>query len=769
VEPLVVGGREFSAAVLERIDTLVRASPELRLTRLAREVCQWLNWKQPNGEWREASCRVALRRLEQLGVLELPTPRRLIVLPQQAVEPTPAWGPWPAIEGDLETLRAIELVRVEDARSPEAQLWKEMIASYHYCGSRPLVGAQLRYLIRCESGWLGALGFSAAAWRLHDRDHWIGWSERARAVHLQEVVANSRFLLLPWVKVSHLASKVLALASRQLPEDWQVVYSYRPLLLETFVEEDRFAGTCYRAANWQLIGHTKGRGRQDRDRTEKVPVKAIFVYPLDADWQRQLCREPFGRRQPLADPGPESLDWAAHEFAGAALGDLRLQRRLVQMAQDFYARPQANLPQACGTRARTKAAYRLLDHDDLSLPQLLAAHFTSTVERMRDHAVVLAVQDTTSINYNSHQETAGLGRIGTHKDGAQGLWLHDTMAFTPEGLPLGLLDAQVWARSRESFGKKALRAQLPIEEKESFKWLASFAAAAAAQRELAHTQVVSVGDREADVYELFQLALRRADHPHLLIRAEQDRRLSEGQNHLWETVAAQEIAGSQQVQASRRPGRAARVASLTVRFAEVELRPPKTVRRRGAPVRVWAVLAREEDPPPGVEPLEWMLLTTLPVRTAEEATEKLRWYTQRWQIEVYHRTLKSGCRIEERQLATARRLENCLAIDMVVAWRILHLTRLGREIPDLPCTVYFDDLQWQALHGFIHRSPDPPAEPPTLRQAIRMVASLGGFLGRKGDGEPGTKSIWLGLQRLDDISLAWQIFSPNFSGRPRPP
>jgi hypothetical protein len=764
VDARVIGGREFPAAVLTRIEAAVQEQPELTRTALARLVCEWLNWRQPDGRFREASCRVALRRLERLGVLKLPTPRRPGRSQKQTVERSAALESCPAIEGDLKALGAIELVRVTGGPSPEAQLWKEMITHYHYCGYRPLVGAQIRYLIRCQQGWLGAFGFSAAAWRLRSRDRFIGWSEQARAAHLPEVVANSRFLLLPWVKVPELASKVLALAGQQLAVDWQATYGYQPLLLETYVEEGRFTGACYRAANWQFIGYTTGRGRQDRHRTQHVPVKALYVYPLAEDWQRQLCREPFKRRQPFFGASSEEAGWAVREFGEAKLPDRRLVRRLVLMAQDFYARPQANLPQACGTRAKTKAAYRLLDHDQLSLPQLLAGHYTSTVERMRDHPVVLAVQDTTALNYSSHLDTEGLGPIGTQKEGAQGFWLHDTMAFTPEGLSLGLLDAQVWARSPQSFGKKAQRHQLPIEQKESFKWLTSFTAAAAAQRELAHTQVVSVGDREADIFELFALALRRTDQPHLLVRAEHNRLLAEGHQPLWETVAAQVVVGYQEVHSSRRPGHTARVARLAVRFAEVVLSPPRN-RHRGAPVRVWAVLAREEEPPPGMEPLEWMLLTTMAVRSAEEAAEKLRWYAQRWQIEVYHRTLKSGCRIEERQLATRHRLENCLAIDLVVAWRILHLTRLGRETPQLPCTVYFDDLQWQALHGFIHRTPEPPPETPTLRQVIRMVASLGGFLGRKGDGEPGVKSIWLGLQRLDDIALAWEISS----GRPRSP
>jgi hypothetical protein len=760
VEAAVVGGRVFSASVLERIDALVREQLELTRAGLAREVCRWLSWRQPHGALCAASCRVALGQLEQRGVLKLPAARRRIVRLKPAVAAGPSLLRCTPLEGALQALGSIELVPVASHRSPEALLWKEMIAAHHYCGYQPLVGAQIRYLVRCDLGWLGALGFSAAARHLRDRDRWIGWSPSARRAHRQKVVANSRFLLLPWVKVGNLASKVLSLASERLPADWQAKYGYRPLLLETFVEEERFAGTCYQAANWHCVGHTTGRGRQDRDRTRRVPVKAIYVYPLAADWQAELCREPLRSRAPLPAIAVEEAGWAEREFGADWRGDCRLQRRLVSLAQDFYAHPQANLPQACGTRARTKAAYRLLDHDQLTLRQLMRAHATSTVERMSEHAVVLAVQDTTSLNYSSHHDTEGLGPIGNKKNGPQGLLLHDTLAFTPEGLPLGLLDVQVWARSKESFGKKTRRAQLPIEQKESFKWLASFTAAAAAQSELPQTQVVSVGDREADVYELFHLALSRVDHPHLLVRAEHDRLIADGHQHLWEKVAAEPVAGFQEVQASRRPGRAARRACLAVRFAEVELRPPKNCRHRGEPVRIWAVLAREEQPPPEGEPLEWMLLTTKPVHTGEEAAEKLRWYAQRWQIEVYHRTLKSGCRIEQRQLATVRRLENCLAIDMVVAWRIFHLARLGRETPDLPCTVYFDDLQWQALYGFLHRSPEPPAQPPTLRQAIRMVASLGGFLGRKGDGEPGTQTLWLGLQRLDDIAAAWQIFRP---------
>jgi len=207
------------------------------------------------------------------------------------------------------------------------------------------------------------------------------------------------------------------------------------------------------------------------------------------------------------------------------------------------------------------------------------------------------------------------------------------------------------------------------------------------------------------------------------------------------------------------------VAQLELRFAPVELRPPQR-KPQLAPIRLWAIMATERDQ--GASALRWLLLTTVEVTDLESAAEKLRWYALRWQIEVFHRTLKSGCRMEDRQLRDADRLEACLAIDMVVAWRIVHLTKLGRETPEVACTVYFEDIEWKALVGFVHRNPIPPSKPPSLREAIRMVAGLGGFLGRKGDGEPGSQTLWRGLQRLDDIAEAWHLSSQRFVPRDGP-
>jgi hypothetical protein len=663
----------------------------------------------------------------------------------------------------LVELQPVEVVPVGVAESRAAQTWNEYLNRYHPQGAGPLCGAQIRYSIRSRTGeWLGGLAFSAAAWRLEARDCWIGWNEQARREHLQEVIANSRFLILPWLRVPNLASHVLGQALRRVGSDWQEIYGYEPCLVETFVDAEHFAGTCYRAANWEMVGLTQGRGRQDRDHDRGQPVRQVWVYALHPQ-----ARQRLGGHAPAPPPPP--ADWAEEEFGGARLGDARLRERLLILGRDFYARPQANLPQACQTRARTKAAYRFLEHPHTSMEALLQPHYEATRQRIAAEPLVFAVQDTTYLNYSTHAATDDLGPIGSAKEGAVGLVLHSTLAFNQEGTPLGLLDVQCWARDAAQFGKRHRRKDLPMEEKESVKWLKSFRQVAEVQRCTPSTRLVMVGDREADIYELFHAARAEENGPWLLIRAQRDRLRTEGQEHLWPWMAQQAVAGVQEIRVPRRGVQPARVARLEVRLARVSLRPPHGKKELGE-LTLWAVLAQEVEEPRGVKPLRWMLLTTCRVESFEAACEKLRWYTLRWGIEVFHRTLKSGCKIEQRQLGSADRLEACLAIDLVVAWRIFHLSKLGRETPDLPCTVYFEEAEWKALLAYVTKNPVPPAQPPSLREAMRWAAMLGGFLGRKGDGEPGTQTLWLGLQRLDDITETYKIFahrghSPPVSSR----
>jgi hypothetical protein len=755
-------GREFSEADIIVVQQVIEAKPGASRRALSLAICDRLGWRSKDGKAKQMSCRLALLKLGREGHIRLPAGRAFPARRGSGRKPEAVESK--AIQCSLQKLQPIELVLIGIGDRANSKVWNSLMEQYHPLGAGPLCGAQMRYLIRGGNGeWLGGFAFSGAAWRLQSRDEWIGWSDAARKENLHRVAGNSRFLVLPHVRVAHLASHVLGLAVRQLQQDWKQRYGDELLLLETFVEAAHYRGTCYRAANWVEVGKTQGRGRQDAKHRQTASVKRIFMYALDAQAKPRLCQAE-GPPAVVAPSRPPAADWAEEEFGNARLGHERLRKRLMTIARDFYARPQAQIPQACQSRAKTKAAYRFFQHPKATMDAVLEPHIEATQQRMRKETIVLAVQDTTSLNYSSHPATLELGPIGSTPDGIIGLIMHDTMAFSLEGTPLGLLDVQCWARDGEEFGKKHQRKQRPIEEKESNKWLQSFRHLDQVQQQCPETTLVSVGDREADIYELFHLALEKPTGPKLLVRAEQNRLLADGQGHLWAQLQQQPRTGIQQLHVPRRHQRAARQAHLEIRFAEVTLKPPHGKARYGS-LKLWAILAQEVNAPVGIDPLEWMLLTTCRVQTFDDAIEKLNWYTKRWCIEVYHRTLKSGCQIEERQLGAADRIEACLAIDMVVAWRVYHLTKLGREVPDVPCTVFFEDAEWIALTAFLTQNPVPPAQPPTLRQAIRMVASLGGFLGRNSDGQPGTKSLWLGLQRLDDITATAKIFNPNL----RPP
>jgi Domain of unknown function (DUF4338)/Transposase DNA-binding/Transposase Tn5 dimerisation domain/Transposase DDE domain len=760
---VVVCGQIFPQEILQRINATLSDHPDWSRAELARRVCDWLDWRTEAGQRKHMSCRVALGRLAERGLIRLPAPRHRVSFGAQSFSKIRLNVP-SRLEGSVKNLGQIKLVLVS-AKNRDLDLqWKKLVATHHYLGYRPLCGAQLRYLMVCEHGYVGALGFSAAALYLKARDRWIGWSHQARQAHLRHVVANSRFVIACGVKVANLASKVLGMAQRRLAKDWAQTYGYRPLLVETYVESKRFGATSYRAANWIYVGKTCGRGRQDRAHREEKPLKDIYLFPLQPNCQKLLCEEPGPARhsptwcgKPQKPPG----DWAEQEFGNVRLRDRRHRQRLFTVARDFYAQPAANIPQACQSRAKTKAAYRLFEHKAVSMEAILSSHYHCTMERIAREKlpVVLTVQDTTSFNYDTHADMEGLGPINKRVDGAQGLLLHDTMAYSPEGTALGLVDVQVWARDPKQFGKRHLRYERPIEQKESFKWLKSFQAAARLQRQLGTpTRVVSVGDREADVYELFLLAQSDPANPKLLVRAESDRRVKGTPACLWEYMQGQALAGERVMHIPRKKGRTPRHALLQIRFAEVELRPPKRKPTLGA-LKVWAVYVTEVHPPWQKDAVEWMLLTSVEVTDLEQALEKVDWYKRRWGIEEYHRTIKSVCRIENRQLADRAVWQNCLAIDLVVAWRIEHLKKLSRTKPQAPCSIAFEEHEWQALLAFKRPHQPLPSITPNVREITRLTAELGGFLGRKSDGEPGSTTLARGLQRLQDIATAFLIFN----------
>ena len=458
-----------------------------------------------------------------------------------------------------------------------------------------------------------------------------------------------------------------------------------------------------------------------------------------------------------------SDNWVAHEFRHLDLGDQRLAKRLGTIVEDFARTPDALIPKACGSWAKAKAAYRFFDNRRVAAAAIMGSHYQATAERIGQYQVVLLANDTTSLNYSSHPQTKGRGTIGSEHD--LGIMVHDTMAFTPAGVALGLVDVQTWTRPPDEYGKRIRCKQLPIEQKESMNWLNSFKAAQQLQQAVAQTTLVGISDCESDVFALFELAMLNETGPELLIRATHNRGVDHPKKYLWDFMRSQKIigdsageSGSYIIEVPRKGNQPARQTELTIRFAEVPLKSPaRRSKKKARVIRVWAILAEEENPPPDVEPICWLLLTTLPVTTLKDAIEKIRWYMVRWQIELFHKVLKSGCRVEDRQLETVEQLIRCLMVDAIIAWRILLLTKLGREVPDLPCTIVFDEYEWKALYYFVNKTQQLPDQAPTLQEAIRMVAKLGGFLGRKGDGQPGSITFWRGLIRLHDIVAAWLI------------
>ena len=458
-------------------------------------------------------------------------------------------------------------------------------------------------------------------------------------------------------------------------------------------------------------------------------------------------------------PAPTAPDeWSLTEFGDAQLGDARLTRRLLMITTAFARQPAASLPQACGPGCATQGAYRFFENEAVDPAALRQSHHQATLARVRQCPVVLAIQDTTTLNYSTHPQTQGLGLLGSRSDHVIGLHLHSTLALTPGGQPLGFLHAAVWARDKHKRGAARARHRKPVAEKESRKWIEGLAACQALAAHCPDTTLVSVADREGDLYELFAQALAPAAGPrvHLLVRSRHNRKLDGQEQRHWDAAGRKRPAGWVKVRVGRRGEQPARLATLAVRFRAVALEAPG--RQAGQPaLHLWAIEAREIRAPRGATPILWRLLTTLPVTSLMEACEQVGWYAQRWQIEVLHKVLKSGCAIEQRQLETAARLERVLAVDMVVAWRLLALCKAAREQPGAAVGAWLSRAEWEALWCHVHQRITPPETPPGVRQAVRWIAQLGGFLGRKSDGEPGPVTLWRGLHRLNDLSAMWRL------------
>jgi hypothetical protein len=444
------------------------------------------------------------------------------------------------------------------------------------------------------------------------------------------------------------------------------------------------------------------------------------------------------------------------ELADIDLGDVRLNRRARRVLQRLGEKPTLSIPSACGGWDETRAAYRLFDHAAVSAEKVLAPHRACTIARLRAHPRVLCLQDTSELDYTGKSDIQGLGPL--NYETRRGLYLHPTLAVTPDRLALGLLHVHTWVREPGSLAQPKDAAR-PIEDKESVRWIDGFARVNELAEQLPDTRLTYIADREADLYELFVEAPCPDTGADWLVRAQHDRVLGQDADGHAETLrqrlAKAPVLTNTSFEQPGGNGRTARTVHQQIKAVRLTLPAPYRRDRTLAEVEITAILATECEPPPGEDAVDWLLLTNLPVTTPEQALEKLSWYLCRWQIEIFFRILKSGCRIEELQLQTLERLQPALAFYMIIAWRVLLLTMLGRACPEMPCDVVFETAEWQAVYLVTQRKP-PPETPPSLDRMVRMVAGLGGFLNRKHDGFPGPQTIWIGLQRAADFVLALQ-------------
>lgn len=479
------------------------------------------------------------------------------------------------------------------------------------------------------------------------------------------------------------------------------------------------------------------------------------------------------------------MEFAFSEFESLHLGDARLDARLRSQMEKMMDSPSASVQSACSGWSETMGAYRLFNNPKVTLEKIFKPHRKCLLERASEHDCIALIQDTTELDYSTH--TAMKGRGVLNREQRRGFYLHSQYAVSETRIPLGIWRTKLLARERI---KGSYNPHLPIEEKESFRWVEGVRHAHELARKLPGKEVFSVGDREGDIYEvLHECASVRQDEDcaaHLLVRANLNRSVDslvpcgesgpaeQAQGKLFELTGRARALGCVEFTIPSRRGvrtsngqtrpfhRKARTVRMQVKACEVTLSPPVRPRKglKLQPCRMWMVVAEEIDPPsdPEEEPLSWVLLTSYPVECFDQARKILNLYMARWDIEVFHRVLKTGCKIEHLRFQDYEAFEPALACNMIVAWRLQYLVHMGRECPDLPCSSVFAEEEWRAALAIDRKVADPQTlAEPSLGELLRIIARFGGHLGRKNDAPPGAQCMWTGLARVRDFAIAIEV------------
>lgn len=696
---------------IEFIKNSIASNPTLSQHALAKLLCKTYSFVAPNGSLQISGCLVVLNDFNKRGLISLP----------KALSSPPKFTPmvisdtvYPLPENLPETVEQIKddlkIILIESLDSELKQVFNDLIGKEHPCRNSRIVGYQVKYLVKYKDFFIGAACFSSSAFNLEARDSWLKWTKEQKHQHQNKVVCMSRFLIRNQVNCANLASHLLSKLVKQIQVDFANRYQISPWILESFVDTENYAGTCYKAANWLCIGQSKGRGRNDTNHENEKSKKDIYVYILE-DLFRELGD--FGPKIEQCLPmnieeGLLNSDWGEHEFRGIDLGDSRLEDRVIKIAREKGEDPFASYAKvANGIRTDIAQYYKLLNSksENISAESLTAKHKENTICRMANFEEVLSIHDSSSLNYGTLKETKGLGVISKNKNskGTRGLLTHTRLACTIDGIPLGVLGSPCIAPEVHK-EETRYRKDIPIEEKLSLRWKLGYLDDIEVRKRLPkNTRMTTVMDREGDIGEILCIAdLNREKNP-IIVRSQHNRKLFGEDLKLHEFMAQAPISFTENVvippQRSReesidkkaRPYVKARVASLIVTYCKVTILMPENNHslKSQKTIEMCAIYAREENPPIESEKIEWMLLTTHEVTTKEMALKCLGFYKTRWKVEEFFRVLKSGCGVENHKLNDVKKLERIIAISTVIAWHIMLLAFLGRKCPNLPAECMF--------------------------------------------------------------------------------
>lgn len=458
------------------------------------------------------------------------------------------------------------------------------------------------------------------------------------------------------------------------------------------------------------------------------------------------------------------MSWVESEFESIDLGDYRLDCRSIGIIEDLGLAPGRSIPQTFQSRSEIKAVYNFFSNKKVSDHKLLEPHMEKAVERIKEYPVVLLPSDTTKIDFTDKKAMKGKERLSNKRNG---LWLHSTIAITPERLNLGVIEANFWSRNSEvSDDNGKVRDRLPIEEKESFRWLQSYRAACEIARETPKTHIINITDREGDIVELFAESVKqrkRKVYADFIIRSQHDRVIenedSENKkikNKLRDNLKKASTLGEVEFTIPPTEKRKGRKVKQELKAVRVKLKPTRNFKKK---VKINAVMAIETNPPEGETPLVWVFITSLPINSFDDVSKIIKYYLCRWEIETFFKVLKSGCKIEERQLQATSRMKALIAVFMVLSWRVVFTMMLGRICSEMPCSDLFIESEWKSVYKVLNKNKRLPRKPPLLGKFIEMIADLGGYIKRKNGEPPGVKVMWKGMVRMVDFAIAWEAFA----------